>query len=70
MDTTILFPRGWPQRLFFAFVTVLLPAVSFALAIAKLDLAEWQEPGLEVWLKLLVDRPGAIAFAPLAAVVV
>jgi hypothetical protein len=70
MDTTILFPRGWPQRLFFAFVTVLLPALSFTLAIAKLNLAEWQEPGLEVWLKLLVDRPGAIAFAPLAAVIV
>lgn len=65
-----LFPGGWPQRLFFAFATVVLPIVSFTLAIAKLNLAEWQSPGLGVWLKLLVDRPGALAFTPLAALVV
>lgn len=65
-----LFPGGWPQRLFFAFVTVVLPIVSFGMAMTKLGLAEWQSPGLGVWLKLLADRPGAVAFAPLAAVVV
>ncbi len=65
--TSVLFPGGWPQRLWFAWATCLMPAISFVIAIVGMHLADWQKPGSEVWLELLVDRPGALAFFPLAA---
>lgn len=64
-----LFPGGWPQRLWFVWATTVFPAISFFLACSGLHLADWQKPGSQVWLELLVDQPGAWAFLPLAAAV-
>lgn len=65
-----LFPNGWPQRLFFAWATVVVPTVCFVIVLSNLHLAIWQSPGLDAWIQLLVDRPGATGFAPIAAMVV
>lgn len=64
-----LFPYGPVQRMAFALFTVVLPFFSFYQAITRLHLASEQEPGIGVWLRLLVDPPGSLAFAPLAAIV-
>ena len=68
--TSKVFPRGWPQRLWFGWATVVVPSFSFAMALTELHLAEWQRGDIGVWLELLVDQPGALAFSPLAALAV
>lgn len=68
-EAPVYFPGGWPQKIWFLWATVAIPLASFAIVLFGLDMVEWQDPNLSAWATLLVDRPGAMYFAPLALLV-
>lgn len=68
-DSPSLFPGGWPQKIWFLWATVAIPLASFLFVLSGLNIVDWQDPDLSAWATLLVDRPGAMYFAPLAALV-
>ena len=65
-----LFVLGWPERLWFAWVTVVIPALAFGLSSLELHLVEWKEPSAHIWPALFIDRPGTLPFLLLAMVVI
>lgn len=69
LEAPVDFPGGWPQKIWFLWATVAIPLASFAIVLNGLDLVSWQDPNLSAWASLLVDRPGAMYFAPLALLV-
>ncbi len=69
-EDATLFPGGRAQRLWFFWVTAALPSICFALSLGGLQLVEWKDPSLDTWPALLVDRPGALGFLPLAIPVI
>jgi hypothetical protein len=67
----IVFPGGWLQRLWFAWATVAVPILLFAVATLGMRLSsKWQRPDVGIWLELLVDRPAILAFGPLCLLAV
>jgi hypothetical protein len=68
---SILFPGGWLHRLWFAWATVAVPVLLFALATLGMRLSsKWQRPDAGIWFELLVDHPAILAFGPLLLVAV
>ncbi|MEM8930369.1 MAG: DUF6688 family protein [Acidobacteriota bacterium] len=70
MTRAEIFPDGWIDRLWFAWVTVLVPAVSFGLSSQGLSLIDWQKPTLGTWAALLLDQDGTRVFIPWAILIV
>lgn len=66
-----LFPGGWPERLWLAWVTAVLPGIAFYVSMQQIVFASdhsetWQRDDLGIWADLLIGRSGSAGFLPIA----